>query len=218
MNPDFASALYNPGSDFNNFETDGVELGRSPLCSFQVESSEGMENHIGSRMEKEPKLIGGKTCAGSAVRHQMVLVLFYHKFRSSPAGVDRLIDEPAVPVFQVGDDKTGVRSKGIIFDFGNDSACLRPGLDFIESLSEHFNRTFLQIEPLGGLLHKRLDFSDQGRKRLKSQNIFRVIFFTIIKNRRTAIVGICPQKDAHLRPGLSDLLHHSLYDGDDLFA
>jgi len=34
MNPDFPSALYYPGSDFNNFEPDGVELGRSPLGSF----------------------------------------------------------------------------------------------------------------------------------------------------------------------------------------
>lgn len=34
MNPDFPSALYYPGSDFNDFEADGVELGRGPLCSF----------------------------------------------------------------------------------------------------------------------------------------------------------------------------------------
>ena len=34
MNPDFPRALYNPSSDFNDFETDGVELGRGPLGSF----------------------------------------------------------------------------------------------------------------------------------------------------------------------------------------
>ena len=34
MNPDFPCALDYPGSDFNNFETDGVELGRGPLGSF----------------------------------------------------------------------------------------------------------------------------------------------------------------------------------------
>lgn len=34
MNPDFPSALYYPSSDFNDFEPDGIELGRSPLSSF----------------------------------------------------------------------------------------------------------------------------------------------------------------------------------------
>ena len=34
MNPDFPRALYYTSSDFNDFETDGVELSRSPLSCF----------------------------------------------------------------------------------------------------------------------------------------------------------------------------------------
>jgi len=34
MNPDFPRALDYPGSDFNDFKTDGVELCRRPLRSF----------------------------------------------------------------------------------------------------------------------------------------------------------------------------------------
>jgi hypothetical protein len=177
-----------------------------------------MEKHIGGRMKKEPELIGGKTCARGAVRQQMILVLLYHKFHGSPAGVDHLIDDPAVPVLQVGYDNACVGSKGIVFDFGNDSASPSPGLGFIESLGEQFNRTFLQVEPLGGLLEKRLDFSDQGGEGLKPQDILHVVVFTIIKDRRTGVVRICPQKDPHFRPGLSDFSNHPLEDGDDLFA
>ena len=77
-----------------------------------------MEKHIGSRMKKKPELIGGKTCARGTVRQQMVLVLLDHKFHCSPAGLTRLIDESAIPVLQISDDETGIRSKGIIFDFG----------------------------------------------------------------------------------------------------
>jgi len=57
-----------------------------------------------------PKLVGEKTWVRDTVREQMVLVLLDHKFHRSPTGVDRLIDEPEIPVFQVGDDETGVRS------------------------------------------------------------------------------------------------------------
>ncbi len=89
MNPDFPRALYYPSSDFNDFETDGVELGRGPFRSFYVDCPEGMEKHIGPRMKKEPKLIGGKTCTRSAVRQQMVLMFLDHKFHRSPAAVDR---------------------------------------------------------------------------------------------------------------------------------
>ena len=60
--------------------------------------------------------------------------------------------------------------------------------------------------------------SDQGRERLKPQNILDIVLFTEIKNRRTGVVGICPQKDTNLRPGLSDFSNHPLEDGDDLFA
>ena len=34
MNPDFPRALYYTSSDFNDFETDGVELSRGPFSSF----------------------------------------------------------------------------------------------------------------------------------------------------------------------------------------
>jgi len=176
MNLDFPRELAYPGADFYDFQTDGIELGRGPLSSFQVERPEGMEEHIGGRMKKKPKLVGGKACARSAVRQQMVLVLLDHKFHRPPAGVDRVIDEPAVPVFQVGDDETGVRSESVVFDLGDDSSCLRPGFDFIEGLGEHSNRLFFQIEPQGHLFDKGLDFSDQGGEGLKSQNIFNVVF------------------------------------------
>jgi hypothetical protein len=179
---------------------------------------EGMEKHIGCRMKKEPELIGGKTCARGAVREQMVLVLLDHKLHSTPAAVDHLIDEPAVPVFQVGDDETGVRSKGVIFDFGNDSSCFQPGYGFIKSLGERFNRFSFPIEPQRGLRDQRPDLSDKGREGLKSQNILHVALFTKIKNRRTGVIGISPHKDAHFRPSLSDFFDHPREDGDDLFA
>jgi hypothetical protein len=218
MNPDFPSTLYYSSSDFNDFEPYSIELGRGPLGSFQVESPESVEKHIGSRMKKEPKLIGGKTCARSAVREQMVLVLFYHKFHCSPAGVTRLIDKTAVPVFQVGYDKPGIRSKGVVFDFGDDSARLFPGLGFIVSLCEHFNRIFFSLEPQRDLFDKRLDLSDQGGEGLKPQNIFDIVVFTKIKNIRAGVIGISPQKDAHFRPGLPYFFDHPLYDRDDLLA
>jgi hypothetical protein len=218
MNSDFPSALYDSSSDFNDFATDSIKLGRSPLGSFQVVCPEGMEEHIGGRMKKKPELVGGKACARGAVREQMILVLFYHKFHRSPAGVDRLIDKPAVPVLQVGDDETGIRSQGVVFDFGNDSASFFPGLGFIESLCEHFNRLSFPIEPQRGLLDKRLDLSDQGREGLESQNILHIVAFTKIKNRRTGVIGISPHNDAHLRPGLSDFSNHPLEDGNDLLA
>jgi len=196
MNPDFARQLSYTSTDFNDFETDGIELGRGPLSSFQVKSPESMEEDVGGRMKKKPKLVGGKVCARSAVRQQMVLVLLEHKFHCPPAGIDRLINEPAVPVLQVGDDETGVRSGTIVFDLGDDSSCLRPGFDFIESFCEHSNRLFFLIEPQGRLFDKGLDLSDQRRERLKPQNIFHVVVFTKIKDCRTGVVGICPQKDA----------------------
>jgi len=105
-----------------------------------------------------------------------------------------------------------------LFDFGNDSALLRPGLGLIESLCEHPNRMFLLIEPLRGLLDKRFDLSEQGRERIKSQNIFHVVIFTKVKNLRTGIIGISPQNNANLRPGLSDFFDHPLEDGNDLLA
>jgi hypothetical protein len=169
-------------------------------------------------MEKKPELIGRKTCARRAVRHQMVLVFFDHKLHRPPVAVDRLIDEPAVPMFQVGYDKPRIRSKDIVFDFGYDSARLFPGLSSIVSFGEHFDRLALQIEPLGGLLYKRFDFSNQGRERLESQNIFHVVAFAKIKNLRTGVVGICPQKDTNIRPIFSDFSNHPLEDGGDLFA
>ena len=183
-----------------------------------MECPEGMKKHIGCRMEKKPNLVGGKTCARGAVRQQMVLVLLDHKLHRPPAAVARLIDEPAVPVFQVGDDETGVRSESVVFDFGDDSACFRPGLGFIESLCEHFNRMSLLLESLRYLFDKRLYFSDQRREGLKSQNIFHDVVFTEVKDRRTGVVGIAPQKNAYLRPGLSDFSDHPLEDRGDLLA
>jgi len=177
-----------------------------------------MEKHIGGRMEKKPELVGGKAWARSAVRHKMVLVFLEHKFHRAPAGVDRLIDEPAVPVFEVGYDETGVRPESIIFDLGDDSSCLRPEFDFIESLGEHSNGLLFQIEPQSRLFDKGLDLSDQGREGLIPQDIFHVTLFTEVKDRRTGVVRIPPQKDAHLRPGLPDLFDHPFEDGDDLFA
>jgi hypothetical protein len=60
--------------------------------------------------------------------------------------------------------------------------------------------------------------SDQGREGLKPQNILDFGLFTKIKNRRTGIIGISPQREAHLKPGLSDFSNHSIEDGDNLFA
>jgi hypothetical protein len=157
-------------------------------------------------MRGKPKLIGGKTCARSTVRQQMVLVLLDHKFHSSPAGVDRLLDEPIV------------QPKGVIFDFENDSACLRPGVGFVKGLYEHFNRMFFLLESLRGLFNKRLDLSDQRGEGLRTQNIFHVIVFEKIEDHRTGVIRICPQNDAHLRPGMSDFFNHLLEDGDDLLA
>ncbi|MFH1884627.1 MAG: hypothetical protein ABIL62_18170 [Planctomycetota bacterium] len=73
MNPDFPQELYYPSSDFNDFETDGVELRRSPIGSFYRKCPEGKEKYIGDRMQKEAKLIDEKTCTRGAVRQQMVL-------------------------------------------------------------------------------------------------------------------------------------------------
>lgn len=169
-------------------------------------------------MKKEPKLISRKTCTRSAVRQQMVFMFLDHKLHRSPAAVDRLIDEPAIPVFQVCDDETGVGSKEVIFDFGDDSPPLRPRLGFIVSLSEHFNRLFLPLRPQSHFFDIRFDFSYQGSEGFKSQDIFHVVVFTKIKNRRTGVIGISPQKDVHLRPGLSDFFDHPLDDRDNLLA
>ncbi len=148
MNPDFPRESSYPCSDLNYFQTYGIELGRGPFSSFQVERTEDMEEHIGGRMKKKPELVSGKAWARSSVRHQMVLVFLDHKFHGSPARKDCFINEPVVPVFQVGDDETGVGPETGIFDFSNNSAPLRPEFGFIESLCEHSNRPFLQIEPL----------------------------------------------------------------------
>jgi hypothetical protein len=76
----------------------------------------------------------------------------------------------------------------------------------------------LLLESLRYLFDKRLYFSDQGRERSKSQNIFHVVVFTEVKDRRTGVVGISPQKNAHFRPGVSDFFDHPLEDGDDLLS
>ena len=141
-----------------------------------------MEKHIGSRMKEKPKLVGRKAWAGSAVREQMILVFLNHKFHRPSTAIDRLIDEVPVPMLQVGDDETGVRTESVGVDFGDDSACLRPGLGFIESLGEHSDRLLLLLKPQGHLFDKGLDFSEKRRESLKPQNIFQVVFFT--KNQK----------------------------------
>lgn len=177
-----------------------------------------MEKHIGSRMKEKPKLVGRKAWARSAVRKQMILVFLNHKFHRPSTAIDRLIDEAPVPMLQVGNDETGVRTESVGIDLGDDSACLLPGLGFIESLGEHSDRLLLLLKPQGHLFDKGLDFSEKRRESLKSQNIFQVVFFTKIKNLRTRVVGIPPQNETCLRPGLSDSLNHSFEDGDDLLA
>ena len=140
-------------------------------------------------MKKKPKLVVEKACARSAARHQMILVLLEHKFHRSSAGVDGLINQPAVPVFQVGDDEAGIRSESVVFDLGDDSSCLRPRLGFVGNIYEHFNRMFLQIEPQGRLFDKGFDLPDQRRERPKSQNILYVVVFTEVKKQLALIYG-----------------------------
>jgi len=151
-------------------------------------------------------------------KKQMMRVFLNHKFHRPSTGIDRLIDEAAVPVLQVGDDETGVRTETVVVDLGDDSACLRPGLGSIESFDEHPDRLLLLVIPQGRLLDKGLDLSEKRRERLKPQNIFQVVFFTKIKNLRTRVLGFSTQNDAYLRPGLSDSLNHSLEDRDYLLA
>jgi len=183
-----------------------------------MQGSESMEKHIGGRMEKKPKLVGRKAGARSTVRQQMILVFLDHKFHRPPTAIDPLIDEAAVPVLQVSDDKTGVHPDSVGLDLGDDSAGLLPGLGFIESLDERSHRLLLLLKPQGRLLEKGLDLSEKRRERLKPQNIFHVVFLTKVKNLRTRVIGISTQHEADLRPSLSDSLNHSFEDRDDLPA
>jgi hypothetical protein len=181
-------------------------------------SPEGMKKHIGGGMEKQPELIGGKTAAGSAVGEKVILVLFDHKLHGAPAAIDFLINEAAVFVFQVGYDEAGVRTQGAVFHFGDNPAGLIPGLGFIAYVGKYFNRTAPLIIITGRLADKGLDFPRQRSIRLKPQRIFHIVLFTKIIDLGTGVMGIPPKKNPHFRPGLSNLFHHPLEDGYNLFA
>jgi hypothetical protein len=181
-----------------------------------MECPEGMEKHIGRRMKEEPELIGGETCARGAVREQVVLVLLDHKLHRSPSGVARLINEPAVPVFQVGNDKAEVWSDRVVFDLGDDSSGSFPGLRLMEDLCIPFHRLLVLPGDPRDLFGKRLDLSDQGSEGPETEDIPDVVLFTKIKNSGTGVMGIPPEKDAHLRPDLPDLANHPLEDRNDL--
>ena len=218
MNFDSRFKLSSPGSNLYNFQTNRIKLGTGPLAPFKMKTPECMQKNISGRVEKEPKLVGFKTAAGGPVREKMVLMFFDEKFGLSPSTVDRLIDKSAVPVLKIRHNKPHILPEGVGLHSDNNPFWLRPALRLIEKLTKDLDRLLLPGISLLRFHNKLFRLFFQGHIGLEPENIFYLLLFAKLINSRTTVIGVTPEKDPHLRPGLSDSLDHPLEDGDDLLA
>ncbi len=111
-------ALDYPGSDFEEFEPEGVDCGHSQLCPGKAAAQVPQQNE-GKGVQQQPKLVCLKSGAAQPVGFEMKFEFLDPVFGIAAAGVDAVINPRGRFKEDIGYNKAGVESSGEPLDFGN---------------------------------------------------------------------------------------------------
>ncbi len=114
---DAPDALDHPGSDFEQFEPEGIDCCSSQLGPGKTAAQVPQQNE-GEGVQQQPKLVGLKPGATQPVGLEMNLEFLDPVFGIAAAGVNAVIN-PSGGFKDVGHHKAGVEAFGESFHFGN---------------------------------------------------------------------------------------------------
>ena len=79
--------------DFQDAILQGIKLGVGPRCVAQPDLSQGVHQHIGGVVEKEPEVIGLEGVARGAIGMEKGLVIFDEAFHPAACAISGFVDE-----------------------------------------------------------------------------------------------------------------------------
>ena len=110
-------ALDYPGSDFEQFESEGVDCGHSQLSPGKAAAQVPQQNE--GKVQQQPKLVCLKPGAAQPVGFEMKFEFLDPVFGIAAAGVDAVINPRGRFKEDIGYNKAGVESSGEPLDLGN---------------------------------------------------------------------------------------------------
>jgi hypothetical protein len=153
VDPDAATGLPDTGPDFQQLETQGVDLCRGQFRSPQMIAHQPKQA-VGDGVQEQSKLISQEAVATQTVGLEIQLQLLDAVFYVTPEHVEVVIDELGIAA-QVGDYEALIGAQVRIFHLGDNPAGLIPGVRLVaEGSKEALFRPGFLI-PLLGLFQQR---------------------------------------------------------------
>jgi len=118
--------------DFDETQTRSVELSRPPKGALGRRHAQTPQNPIGSGVQKQAKLVGGRLHALGAVVAKMRLPGFYVVLSLVASAVDIFIETAGVAGLERGNDESRVDAVGPGFHPGDDPLDAAPALRAVE--------------------------------------------------------------------------------------
>ena len=147
MEAHFGGLLTHSGTDLQEAQLDGVEIGPGPLGASQAAVFDRVQQHVGDAVQEPPELVGGKAMAGGAVGVQEGLVIFDEAFHASAGTVEFLVQKLGRAVADIGDHEARVGLALGDLGFIDDAPLPAPAAGLIVEAGEQPHRLF-------GLLHQ----------------------------------------------------------------
>ena len=129
MQPDAAAGLPDAGPDLQEFEAQGIDLGRSQFRALEVVAQQPKQA-VGRGVEQQPELIGQEAMTTQTIGLDLQLQFLDAVFHVAPEHVDVVIDKPWV-AHQVGDHEALIGAQVGIFHLGDDPPGLVPGFRLV---------------------------------------------------------------------------------------
>ena len=125
LDPNSAAGLSDASSDLEELESQGAYLSPGKLRSLEG-IPEQPEERVGSRVEKQAKLVGQKAVAAQTIGLDFPFELFDSVLRIASEHVDRIIDPLGIETEDIGDNEPLIRPLVHVLGLGNDPAIAAP--------------------------------------------------------------------------------------------
>ena len=125
VDPNPAAGFPDASSDLEELESQGAYLGHRKLRSLEG-IPEQPEERVGSRVEKQAKLVGEKAVAAQTIGFDFPFEFFNSVLRIASQYIDRIIDPLGIETEDIGDNEPLIRSLLHVLGLGNDPTIAAP--------------------------------------------------------------------------------------------